>query len=154
MLDTLVFPESVSIISVEITISFFVTPSKNRFREISAVSTAREIALPRALIATVSAPLLNCVTTANYVVHDGFVPDKNRVFSEILYIVLHDVHRYFFLAISSAFSTLAPAAPRIVLCPIAMKRTPSRNRPTDTVIPPPRIRSSRGCGRSASSSKK
>ena len=52
ILETLVFPESVSITSVDVTISFLVTPSKNRFKEISAVSTAREIALPLALIAT------------------------------------------------------------------------------------------------------
>jgi hypothetical protein len=62
--ETFVFPESVSIISVEVIISFFDTPSRNRLRAISAVSTARDFALPLALIATSSAQLLNWVITA------------------------------------------------------------------------------------------
>ncbi|OQC70213.1 MAG: hypothetical protein BWX50_00846 [Euryarchaeota archaeon ADurb.Bin009] len=65
MLETFVFPVSVSIISVDVKISFLLTFSKNRLRAISAVSTAREIAFPLALIATSSAPLLNWVTTAS-----------------------------------------------------------------------------------------
>src|SRR4029078_4002624 len=53
-------------------------------------------------------------------------------------------------AISSAFSTEAPAAPRITLCPIATNFTSKtgsgRMRPTVTVMPPPRSTCRLGCG--------
>src|SRR5512140_2582318 len=56
--------------------------------------------------------------------------------------------------ISSAFRIDAPAAPRIVLCPIATRRRSrigsSRTRPTTTDIPFPAFTSRRGCGRSRS----
>ena len=55
------------------------------------------------------------------------------------------------LSINSAFRTDAPAAPRTVLCPITIYRIPSLIRPTETLMPPPRSRSSLGCGLSASS---
>src|SRR5262249_29192543 len=54
--------------------------------------------------------------------------------------------------INSAFSTDAPAAPRITLCPIATSFTSNtgsgRTRPTTTVIPPPASTCRRGWGRS------
>src|SRR5215467_1412189 len=54
--------------------------------------------------------------------------------------------------INSAFSTDAPAAPRITLCPIATSFSSNtgsgRTRPTITVIPPPASTCRRGCGRS------
>src|SRR5690348_10541476 len=52
--------------------------------------------------------------------------------------------------INSAFSTDAPAAPRITLCPIATSFTSNtgsrRTRPTITVMPPPASTWRRGCG--------
>src|SRR6202453_4215835 len=55
-------------------------------------------------------------------------------------------------ASTSAFSTAAPAAPRIVLCDnttnFQSSRLHGRSRPTVAAIPFPRILSSRGCGRS------
>lgn len=47
ILETFVLPVSVSIISVDVKISFLFTFSRNRLRAISAVSTAREIAFPQ-----------------------------------------------------------------------------------------------------------
>src|SRR6185437_10891700 len=55
-------------------------------------------------------------------------------------------------ASTSAFNTAAPAAPRIVLwlrtTNFQSSRLHSRSRPTVDAIPCPRMRSSRGCGRS------
>src|SRR5947208_824363 len=55
---------------------------------------------------------------------------------------------------SSALSTAAPAAPRIVLCPSATNFQSStghaRRRPTNVAIPRSRSASLRGCGRSCS----
>src|SRR6185437_5871913 len=57
---------------------------------------------------------------------------------------------------TSALSTAAPAAPRIVLCEsttnFQSSRLHSRRRPTVAVIPLPRILSNRGWGRSAAES--
>src|SRR5271168_621217 len=59
-------------------------------------------------------------------------------------------------ASTSAFSTAAPAAPRIVLCDsttnFQSSRLHSRSRPTVAAIPFPRILSNRGCGRSTAAS--
>ena len=56
-------------------------------------------------------------------------------------------------ASNSAFSSAAPAAPRIVLCDSTVNfqssREQGRNRPTVAAMPRPRMRSSRGCGRSS-----
>ncbi len=57
-------PSSPVNLSVEIWTSRTFDPGTNRFRTISATSTALEIDRPRAFTVTSPEPLLNCVTTA------------------------------------------------------------------------------------------